>query len=84
MKKYKVSYESGATGFGWDEEVDTITEVIRLIENIRHDFTAKVTVFDSQFKDFVFYKRSLTHHCETDFIISVYDKDLRTRTRKEL
>lgn len=67
-KRYSISYTSGATGYGWDSYVNTITEVKREIKGIKDTYTARVTVFDSKINDFVFYKRALDRIPETDLI----------------
>lgn len=83
-KKYSVSYVSGATGFGWDEELDTIKEVEYCIVDFKDIYTAEVTVFDRELGDFVFYKRALTHDYDTDYIFKNVKRDLRTKTRLDL
>lgn len=81
MKKYSVSYVSGATGYGWTHEYDKLEEFEYLVEEMRHEYTARVTVWDSELEDFVFWKDVLTYKCHIDMLKS-YDRDFRTTTRK--
>jgi hypothetical protein len=80
-KKYKVSYESGATGYGWDESFDTIRQVELCITDLKSTYTANVTVFDYELGDFIFYKKALTFNFDIDFIFKNRKRDLRTKTR---
>jgi len=80
-KKYAVSYTSGATGYGWDKTFDTIEQVEYCIEELVHEKTAEVTVFDRAFGDFIFWKDVLTYDFYIDFIFKNRDRDLRTKTR---
>ena len=80
-KKYCLSYCSGATGYGWEEEYDRLDEFEDYIDEKRHDYTASVRVFDYQLGEFIFYKRTLTFEPEVDLFRSG-SRDFRTKTRK--
>ena len=80
-KKYVVSYCSGATGYGWEAEHDRLDEFESFIDEMRHEYTARVTVWDSTLKEFIFYKRALSSNPETDMLRS-FERDMRTTTRK--
>lgn len=79
MKKYEVSYTSGATGFGWDKEVDTIDEVMDKIDGLDHEYTAKVSVWDNIHEKFIFYKDCLEYDPKINLLAEI-DRDLRTTT----
>lgn len=81
MKKYSVTYTSGATGYGWHEEYDRVEEFESFVNEIRHDYTARLTVWDNELEDFIFWKDCLTYTCKIDMLHS-YNRDLRTKTRK--
>lgn len=80
-QKYKVSYTSGATGYGWEESFDTIQEVEFCIAELKENYTAYVYVFDYELGDFIFYKYPLTFKFDIDFIFTNNKRDLRTTTR---
>lgn len=80
-KKYSISYLSGSSCFGWEEEVDTIQEVENIIEDFRKIYTAKVTVFDNESNIFIFYKNCITSKPEIDLIYNK-DRDLRKKNKK--
>jgi len=80
MKKYEISYTSGATCYGWDRSCDTINEVEYLIEELRDTWNAMVHVWDNELHDFIFYKHALSNP-EID-LLRDYNRDLRTTTRK--
>lgn len=78
--KYKIDYTSGATGYGWEEECRTINEVLTILDELRHEYSAKLSVWDRELNDFIYYKYSLTYKPETDLIYNM-NRDLRTKTR---
>jgi len=80
-RKYSVTYASGATGFGWEHEYDRISELEGFVNEIRHEYTVSLTVWDNVLKDFIFWKDCLSTKCEIDMLHS-RDRDLRTTTRK--
>ncbi len=80
-KKYTVDYASGATGYGWSEEFDRLEEFEDFIKEMRSEYTARVTVWDNELGDFVFWKDVLTYECRIDMLKS-YDRDFRTTTRR--
>ena len=81
QKKYSVSYASGATGFGWETEFDTIKEVEECIDDIWRVYSAMVTVYDYELHDFILYKRCLQHKPDKD-MLHTWKRDLRTKTRE--
>lgn len=80
-KKYKVNYTSGATSYGWDESCDTIKQVIRLIKDLKNEYTAEVLVYDYELGEFIFWKDSLTYKFYKDYIFTNKKRDLRTKNR---
>ena len=81
MKKYRVIYTSGATGFGWDREFDRISEFEHIIRELGREYTAAIKVWDNDIQGFIYWKDCLTYKCDVDMLRS-YDRDLRTRDRK--
>ena len=79
--KYTVDYVSGATGYGWSQEYDRLDEFEDFIDEMRKEYTAKVTVWDSELKTFIFWKNTLTFEPEKDMLHDVM-RDMRTKTRK--
>ena len=65
-KKYIINYESGATGSGWSKKVDTIKEVTYIIEELKDNYSAHITVFDNSIQDFIFWKNCLTYKFDID------------------
>ncbi|WP_133014945.1 hypothetical protein [Clostridium cuniculi] len=78
--KYKVDYTSGTTGYGWEEECRTINEVLEILDEFKHNYSAKLSVWDRELNDFIYYKRPLTDKPETDLIYNM-NRDLRTKNR---
>lgn len=60
MARYSIAYTSGATGYGWEEERRTKAETLGVIQELRHEYTAFVRVWDEKKQDFVFWKDTLT------------------------
>lgn len=79
-KKYSVDYCSGATGYGWTQEFDRLDEFEDFINELRHESTAAVWVYDYQLGCFIFIKRTLTFEPEVDMLRSAV-RDMRTTTR---
>lgn len=77
--KYIVTYESGATGCGWQNIARTVEEVKWLIDTVRHKHSALVTVFDIHREDYVYYKNCLSVEPEIDLIYGRHT-DLRTKS----
>lgn len=80
-KKYTVRYCSGATGYGWTAYHDRLDEFEGFIDEMRHEYTASVSVWDNQLHDFIFYKRALSSEPKIDMLKAI-DRDLRTKDRK--
>ena len=70
-RKYSVTYASGATGFEY------------FVDEIRHEYTACLRVWDNELEDFIFWKDCLSSKCKID-MLHAYGRDLRTTTRKAL
>lgn len=77
--KYLVKYISGSTGYSWERECNTIEQVKYLIEEKRFKESAIVTVWDREWKDFIFYKEYLSKP-EVDYIYN-NRSDLRTSNK---
>lgn len=80
MKKYSVDYASGATGYGWSQEFDRLDEFEDFIDEMRKEVTARVTVWDSQLHDFIFWKDCLCYKPSIDMLHSI-GRDMRTKDR---
>ena len=80
-KKYNVSYCSGATGYGWEEEYDRLDEFEGFVNQMRKEYTASVEVYDYQLEDFIFWKNVLTLEPDIDMLHDVC-RDMRTKTRR--
>lgn len=80
-KKYLLSYTSGSTGYGWEMEHDRIDEFEGFVDEMRYVYTARVTVWDNDLKDFIFWKDCLSYKPETD-LLHAWGRDMRTKTRK--
>ncbi len=80
MKKYTVTYVSGATGYGWSQQYDRLDEFEDFIDEMRNEYTAAVRVWDEDLKRFIFWKKALS----TPSIDMLADmmRDMRTATRK--
>lgn len=81
MAKYTVDYTSGATGYGWTKEYDRLDEFEYFINEKRNDYTARVTVWDNELEEFIFWKDTLRWDCRIDMLKN-FDRDCRTTTRK--
>lgn len=80
MKKYNLSYTSGATGYGWQQEFDTINEFEDFINEKREDISAKITVWDNEKNIFIYWKDCLIFKPRIDMLHDVF-RDMRTETR---
>lgn len=80
-KKYVVDYTSGATGFGWKEEYDNLSEFESFINEMRSVYTVRLIVWDDKLQDFIFWKDSLTYKPSTDMLGSP-NRDMRTKTKQ--
>ena len=82
-KKYIVSYCSGATGYGWKQEFDRLSDFEDFINEMRREITASVSVWDSQLKEFIFDKDALCYKPNIDMLRpSDHFRDMRTKDRK--
>lgn len=80
--KYTINY-TGSSCYGWTEKVNTIKEVKYILEGIEDKYYCKISVFDNQLNDFVYWKDILTSKAETDLINNL-KSDLRTKTRLKI
>ena len=80
-KKYSVDYVSGATGYGWSIEYNRLDEFEGFINEMRHEYTAAVRVWDYSLKQFIFWKDCLEWKPSIDLLHSVV-RDMRTTDRK--
>lgn len=80
MKKYFVSYCSGATGYGWENEFDKLSDFEYLVDNIRKEYTQSLIVYDNELHDFIFWKDVLTYKPNIDKLHS-FKRDMRTKNR---
>ncbi len=67
-KNYTVSYSSGATGYGWEEKVNTLEEVKLTLGGIHKNYTAHVTVYSRKHNGFVYWKDCLQYNPRTNLI----------------
>lgn len=81
MKKYTLTYVSGATCFGWEKEYDRIEEFESFVDEMRAEYTASVTVWDNEIQKFIYWKNCLTYKAKVDMLHS-YKRDLRTTSRE--
>lgn len=80
-KKYCVMYCSGATGFGWEEEFDRLSDFEDFVDQMRTEYTASVKVWDYQLERFIFWKNVLTIEPSIDLLGDLF-RDMRTSTRR--
>lgn len=67
MARYTVSYTSGPTGYGWEQDVNSFAEVKRMVKSCSV-YTSMVTVWDSKKSDFIYWKRCLRYMPDTDLL----------------
>ena len=80
-KKYIVNYCSGSTGYGWKKEYDRLDQFEDFVNEIRHNYTAYITVWDDELKEHIFWKDCLTYEPRIDMLRAIC-RDMRTKTRK--
>ena len=70
MGRFHIYYCSGATGYGWEKETDSIREArgIAHSDDFGRNYTAEVSVWDEVIKDFIYWKRVLRYKPEIDKI----------------
>ena len=79
-KKYSVDYCSGSTGYGWSREYDRLDEFECFINECRHDYSAKVRVFDTTLNKFIFIK-GCSWKPQVDMLHDLF-RDMRTTDRQ--
>ena len=80
-KKYSVEYQSGATGYGWTDDFDTLAEVERFVDYMRREYSVHLRVWDYGISDFIFWKRAYRSEPEID-LLRDSRRDFRTKTRQ--
>ena len=65
-----------------DKKVDVHNPEYLIRIEIRNDYTARLTVWDNELKDFVFWKDCLTYNCKID-MLRAYERDLETMQRTQ-
>ncbi len=66
-KRFCVSYCSGATGYGWEQETDNLKEAIGMVKSV-YSYTAEIWVWDEAKRDHVYWKRVLDYTPEINLI----------------
>lgn len=79
-KKYIVDYCSGSSGFGWTKEYDRLAEFEGFINECRHNYSAKIWVFDTALNKVIFQK-GCSWKPEVDMLHDII-RDMRTTNRK--
>lgn len=80
MEKYTVSYASGATGFGWEQNFKRLEDFEYFLKEKRYDRTAVLTVWDNEKEVFVFWKDAFSEPT-VDMLANIF-RDFRTTTRQ--
>lgn len=65
--RYTMDYTSGATGYGWSEDTNSLAEVKRCIKHFA-EYTMYFSVWDNKTHDFIYLKRVLTYKPEINKI----------------
>lgn len=80
-KKYSVSYCSGSTGYGWRQEYDRLDEFEDFVNEMRREYTASITVWDTSVQDFIFWKDCLSYKPSIDKLSDPF-RDRRTVSKQ--
>lgn len=80
-KGYILDYASGATGYGWRQECKRLSEAEDFINEMRYEKMARVTLWDKELGEYIFWKDILTFKPEIDKLHCI-GRDFRTKTRK--
>lgn len=62
-KRYSVSYTSGATGYGWEMDTNSLAEVKHMVKHYS-EYTMYFSVWDNVIHDFLYIKRVLEYKPE--------------------
>lgn len=70
-KRFVITYSSGATGYGWTDETNSIKDMFLCIDGFRYksggfEHTAFLSVWDNATAQCIFYKKALEFYPETD------------------
>ena len=79
MRKYMVDYCSGSTGYCWTNYYDRLEEFEDFINETRHNYSAKVRVYETTLKQ-VIYQKGCSWKPEIDMLSNVV-RDMRTTDR---
>lgn len=80
-KKYVVNYYSGSTGYGRSKEYDRLDEFEDFVDEMRREYTARVTVWDESVHEFIFWKDCLSYKPYIDKLSDPF-RDRRTISKK--
>ena len=64
-----------------DKKYDRLDEFEYFVNEMRNDCAARITVWDEELQDFVFWKDAFKWNCRIDSLKGV-ERDCRTTTRK--
>lgn len=78
---FKYEVETVISGYSNIEECENIKDVEYLLTAVDDGYYTKITVYDRELKDFIYYKDALTDIPEVDTLVS-NKRDLRTTTRR--
>lgn len=79
-KKYIVDFCSGSSGFGWTKEYDRLDEFEPFINEFRHEYSAKIMVFDTSLNKVIFQK-GCSWEPSVDLLCDMM-RDMRTINRR--
>ena len=66
-KRYSITYVSGATGYGWEHETNSMREVKQIIKSM-FNYTSALDVYDREADKFIYWKRVLSYDPEINEI----------------
>ena len=78
---FKYEVEITNSNYSIIEECENIKDVEYLLSAVNEKYYTKITVYDRELKDFIYYKDVLTDVPEVDTLVS-NKRDLRTTTRR--
>ena len=78
---FKYDVEITSSNYSSIEECENIKDVEYILAAVDDGYYTKITVYDRELKDFIYYKDVLTDVPEVDILVS-NKRDLRTTTRR--
>ena len=78
---FKYEVEITNSNYSIIEECENIKDVEYLLSAVNEKYYTKITVYDRELKDFIYYKDILAEIPEVDTLVS-RERDLRTTTRR--